>query len=143
MMPSDTELQRAIALANVLRTAAQAVADRAFELWIADELSNEDYDQVSLDYLEVIRRIQQITITASRAAAGDLAPLLDQLEGAKGELEQHLDKVHGVRNVLTIITKMAAVAGTIMAAVAAPVLIPVAVGAIADLVQTWVWIADE
>jgi hypothetical protein len=140
-MTTNADLQRAIAMANVLRRGARVVADRAVELWLADELSNEDYERVSATYLETLRRIQQITITASRAAAADLGPFLDDVEWVLDELEANLDKVDRIKDVLTIITKMLTVAATIAVALVAPYTRSAARWAIGDLVQTWVAVA--
>lgn len=142
-MANEAELRRAIAVANVLRTGARAVADRAVELWLADELSNEDYERVSATYLETLGRIQQITTAASRAAAADLAPLLDDIEGSLKELEDKLDKVGRIKDVLTITTKLLGVAAAIAVAVVAPYSRSAARWAIGDLVQALLAVADD
>ena len=143
-MPTDSsELRRLIALANTLRTTAQALSDHAFELWMAGELSDADYDLVGVDYMEIVRRVQQLHVCGSRLAASELAPLLDMVEGARGTLEQHLDRIDQIKDVLTIATKMLRVAATLVTAVTAPGSAGAAVTAITDLVQTWMAVSNK
>lgn len=120
MSPSPDLAAQALRLARTYNEYADALRDRARDLWERDKIDEDEYDKVRKLYDRMRGVSQTLSTKASTMAAQGIDAALDRLKAATDDLEKSRRKLDGIANVVGVAAKLVAATAAIAAMVTAP-----------------------
>lgn len=129
-------VERMNELADCISKAAQAAMRKARADLRAGTLTGQEFNVVTRQFNETMELVTRITAAGIHTAAADLASLTAAVEKSKDRIKGAIDRIEHAANAAKIIAGILAFAASIIAAVAAPAMIPGAVAAGATLTMT-------
>ncbi len=112
--------QQALALSRTLNEYAEAVRDRGRAQWRADEIDEDDYEEIKRTYNSLRGASRTLAAQASKSAARGIDRELARLKSATGDLKKAKQRVDRAANIVGVATQLLAVGAAAVTMVAAP-----------------------
>ncbi|MFO7565851.1 MAG: hypothetical protein R6X02_24630 [Enhygromyxa sp.] len=123
-------------LADLIADTATVAYRKARQDLIDSKIDADAYNRATRQFNDAIEMSTRIAAIGLHNAASDLELLTEAVENARDQVREAIEKIEHASDVLTILGQTLAFAASIVAAAAAPALIPGAIGAGISLANT-------
>ena len=112
--------QQALALSRMLNEYAEAVRDRGRAQWRADEIDEDDYEEIKRTYNRLRGASRTLAAQASKSAAKGLDGELARLRSATSKLTKAKQRVDRAADIVGVAAQLLAVSAAAVTMIAAP-----------------------
>jgi hypothetical protein len=113
-------VQRAVALSQSFRAAANAVLDEGYARFAAGTLSQPDFNRVFANYLSMVQKAVDVNNAATHQLTEALRPVLDAVEKDTARLVKKLERLNEERDLIAASLKVLVAIGAVALAMLLP-----------------------
>jgi hypothetical protein len=113
-------VQRAVALSQSFRHAANALLDEGYARFTAGTLSQADFNRVFANYLSMVQKAVDVNNAATHQLAEEVRPVLDAVEKDTAALVEKLQRLDRERDLIGASLKVLVAIGAVALAMLAP-----------------------